>query len=91
MDEAVKLIVEADAYAGGGPLARAGVRRRMSAIAVYCASITRIDPAYLELAAAVGAAIGGRGHTLVTGGGSVSMMGAVGARGQGRPAATRSG
>jgi len=51
----------------------------MSAIAVYCASITRIDPAHLELAAAVGAAIGGRGHTLVTGGGSVAMMGAVGA------------
>ena len=51
----------------------------MSAIAVYCASITRIDSGYLELAAAVGAAIGGRGHTLVTGGGSVAMMGAVGA------------
>ena len=50
----------------------------MSAIAVYCASITRIDPIYLELATAVGAAIGGRGHTLVTGGGSVAMMGAVG-------------
>jgi uncharacterized protein (TIGR00730 family) len=51
----------------------------MSAIAVYCASITRIDPSHLELAAAVGAAIGRRGHTLVTGGGSVAMMGAVGA------------
>ena len=41
----------------------------MSAIAVYCASITRIDPTYLELASSVGAAFGGRGHTLVTGGG----------------------
>jgi uncharacterized protein (TIGR00730 family) len=50
----------------------------MTAIAVYCASVTRIDPAYLELAAAVGTAIGGRGHVLVTGGGTVAMMGAVG-------------
>ncbi len=51
----------------------------MTAIAVYCGSITRIDPAYLDLAAAVGTAIGRRGHSLVTGGGSVAMMGAVGA------------
>jgi uncharacterized protein (TIGR00730 family) len=51
----------------------------VTAIAVYCASATRIDPAYLSLAAAVGTAIGGRGHSLVTGGGSVAMMGAVGA------------
>jgi uncharacterized protein (TIGR00730 family) len=51
----------------------------MSSIAVYCASLTRIDPAYLELADAVGTAIGQRGHVLVTGGGSVAMMGAVGA------------
>jgi uncharacterized protein (TIGR00730 family) len=51
----------------------------MTAIAVYCASITRIDPAYVDLATAVGTAIGERGHTLVTGGGSVAMMGAVGA------------
>jgi uncharacterized protein (TIGR00730 family) len=50
----------------------------MTAIAVYCASITTIDPSYLELAASVGAAIGRRGHVLVTGGGSVAMMGAVG-------------
>jgi uncharacterized protein (TIGR00730 family) len=51
----------------------------MSAIAVYCASATSIDPAYLELAVAVGTAVGAAGHTLVTGGGSVAMMGAVGA------------
>ncbi len=49
----------------------------MTAIAVYCASSTRIEPSHLELAAAVGTAIGERGHVLVTGGGSVSMMGAV--------------
>lgn len=51
----------------------AGVR----AICVYCASSTRIEPANLELAAAVGTAVAERGHVLVTGGGSVSMMGAV--------------
>ncbi len=51
----------------------------MTAIAVYCASVTRIDPSYLSLAAAVGTAVGERGHVLVTGGGSVAMMGAVGA------------
>ena len=45
----------------------------MTAIAVYCASITRIDPAYVDLATAVGTAIGERGHTLITGGGSVAM------------------
>ena len=50
----------------------------MSTIAVYCASSDRIAPAYAELAAEVGAAIARRGHVLVTGGGSVSMMGAVG-------------
>lgn len=50
----------------------------MTAIAVYCASSTRIAPAHLELAAAVGTEVARRGHTLVTGGGSVSMMGAVG-------------
>ena len=32
---------------------------------------------YLELASALGAEIASRGHSLVTGGGSVSMMGAV--------------
>jgi uncharacterized protein (TIGR00730 family) len=51
----------------------------VTAIAVYCASVTRIDPSYLALAAAVGTAVGERGHVLVTGGGSVAMMGAVGA------------
>lgn len=50
----------------------------MTAVAVYCASSTRIAAEHLELAAAVGAEVARRGHTLVTGGGSVSMMGAVG-------------
>jgi uncharacterized protein (TIGR00730 family) len=49
----------------------------MTTICVYCASSTRIDPAYLELAAAVGTEVARRGYALVTGGGCISMMGAV--------------
>lgn len=46
-------------------------------ICVFCASSTSIDPAHVELATAVGAELARRGHRLVSGGGSVSMMGAV--------------
>ena len=49
----------------------------MTTIGVYCASSTRIGPAHLDLATAVGAEVARRGYALVTGGGSVSMMGAV--------------
>lgn len=49
----------------------------MAAICVYCASSTRIDRRHVELAAAVGTEIAARGHELVSGGGSVSSMGAV--------------
>ena len=49
----------------------------MAAICVYCASSTRIDPSYVQLAAEVGRKLGERGHTLVSGGGDLSMMGAV--------------
>lgn len=45
-------------------------------ICVYCASGTD-DPACLKLAADLGAAIAGRGWQLVSGGGNVSMMGAL--------------
>ena len=51
----------------------------MAAICVYCASSTSIDPALVDLAAEVGTELAGRGHTLVSGGGRVSMMGAVAA------------
>jgi uncharacterized protein (TIGR00730 family) len=47
----------------------------LPAVCVFCASSDRIDPRYLELADAVGAAIAARGWTCVSGGGSVSMMG----------------
>ena len=49
----------------------------MAAVCVFCSSSGRIDPSYVELAAAVGTELARRGHTLVSGGGSVSCMGAV--------------
>ncbi len=49
----------------------------MAKICVYCASSERIDPRYVELADAVGTELARRGHSLVSGGGSVSCMGAV--------------
>ncbi|MDQ1248734.1 MAG: hypothetical protein QG597_3107 [Actinomycetota bacterium] len=47
------------------------------AVCVFCASGTRIDPRYLTLAAEVGEALGRRGWQLVSGGGSISSMGAL--------------
>ncbi|GAA2889206.1 TIGR00730 family Rossman fold protein [Nonomuraea rubra] len=46
-------------------------------ICVFCASSLTIDKKYIELAANVGTELAKRGHTLVSGGGSVSCMGAV--------------
>ena len=46
-------------------------------ICVYCASAQAIEPAYLALATEVGARLAADGHGLVSGGGRVSMMGAV--------------
>jgi uncharacterized protein (TIGR00730 family) len=49
----------------------------VAAICVFCASSTRIDRAYVDLAAEVGAELARRGHSLVSGGGALSCMGAV--------------
>ena len=49
----------------------------MAAICVYCASSEDIDASFADLAARVGAELARRGHSLVSGGGRVSMMGAV--------------
>src|SRR3954467_11823460 len=49
----------------------------MARICVFCSSSERIPPAHVELAAEVGAEIARRGHDLASGGGRVSMMGAV--------------
>ncbi|GAA2603050.1 TIGR00730 family Rossman fold protein [Actinomadura fulvescens] len=47
------------------------------AVCVFCASSSKIDPKYLDLATRVGAELAGRGHALVSGGAQVSCMGAV--------------
>jgi uncharacterized protein (TIGR00730 family) len=49
----------------------------VAAICVFCSSSTRIDRAYIDLAADVGTELARRGHTLVSGGGALSCMGAV--------------
>lgn len=46
-------------------------------ICVFCASSDAIPQRYIDLASEVGTEIARRGHILVTGGGSVSSMGAV--------------
>lgn len=49
----------------------------MSSICVFCASSDRIDPKYIDLADDMGHELGRRGHQIVSGGGSVSCMGAL--------------
>ena len=49
----------------------------MAAICVYCSSSTAIDQRYVDLAAEVGTELAVRGHSLVSGGGDLSCMGAV--------------
>ncbi|HEX8497109.1 MAG TPA: TIGR00730 family Rossman fold protein [Actinomycetales bacterium] len=49
----------------------------MAAVCVYCSSSEAIDARYVDLATEVGTALAARGHSLVSGGGRVSMMGAV--------------
>jgi uncharacterized protein (TIGR00730 family) len=49
----------------------------MARICVFCASSEAISVHYVELGADVGAAIAARGHSLVSGGGSISAMGAL--------------
>ncbi|SEG98775.1 hypothetical protein SAMN05444920_11244 [Nonomuraea solani] len=46
-------------------------------ICVFCASSLNIDHKYLDLATDVGTELARRGHTLVSGGATVSCMGAV--------------
>jgi len=49
----------------------------VAAICVFCASSRTLDQRWLDLAAETGAELARRGHTLVSGGGCVGMMGAV--------------
>jgi uncharacterized protein (TIGR00730 family) len=47
------------------------------AVCVFCSSSAKIDRRYVDLAAEVGDELARRGHSLVSGGGRVSCMGAV--------------
>jgi uncharacterized protein (TIGR00730 family) len=49
----------------------------MAAICVFCASSRTLDQRWLDLATQAGRELAGRGHSLVSGGGCVGMMGAV--------------
>ena len=49
----------------------------MTSVCVFCSASQDIDPAYVELATQVGTALGQRGWSLVSGGGAISMMGAL--------------
>ena len=49
----------------------------MAAVCVYCASARTTPQEYVDLAAEVGTALARRGHSLVSGGGDLSCMGAV--------------
>ena len=49
----------------------------MAAICVFCASSRTLDQRWLELARETGRKLARRGHSLVSGGGCVGMMGAV--------------
>ena len=51
----------------------------MAAVCVFCASSTRIEQRWLDLATDTGKELAARGHTLVSGGGRVGMMGTVAA------------
>lgn len=49
----------------------------MAAVCVFCGSSTALDQRFLGLAELTGRELARRGHTLVSGGGRVGMMGAV--------------
>jgi uncharacterized protein (TIGR00730 family) len=49
----------------------------VAAICVFCASSSTLEQKWLDLAGDTGKALAARGHTLVSGGGRVGMMGAV--------------
>ena len=49
----------------------------MAAVCVFCASSNKLEQQWLDLATSTGLELAARGHTLVSGGGCVGMMGAV--------------
>ncbi len=49
----------------------------MKTVCVYCASSTKIDPAYTEAARCLGTLLGSRGIRVVNGAGNMGLMGTV--------------
>jgi uncharacterized protein (TIGR00730 family) len=49
----------------------------VAAVCVFCASSSTLEPKWLDLATRTGRELATRGHSLVSGGGCVGMMGAV--------------
>jgi len=49
----------------------------VAAVCVFCASSSTLEQRWLDLATRTGQELAARGHTLVSGGGCVGMMGAV--------------
>lgn len=49
----------------------------MKTVCVYCASSTKIDPAYTEAACCLGTLLGSRGIRVVNGAGNMGLMGTV--------------
>ena len=49
----------------------------MKTVCVYCASSTKIDPAYTEAARCLGTLLGSRGICVVNGAGNMGLMGTV--------------
>ncbi len=55
----------------------AAAPRRLGAMCVFCGANAGLDPAFREAAIGLGEALAAHGATLVTGGGSTGLMGAV--------------
>jgi uncharacterized protein (TIGR00730 family) len=51
--------------------------RRLKSVCVYCGTGEGVDPAYLQAATRLGRQLAGEGLSLVYGGGSIGLMGAV--------------
>src|SRR5690606_18265444 len=54
-----------------------GMSQSQANVCVYCASSTKVDRQYLDIARETGRLLAQAGHTLIWGGGSVGLMGEV--------------
>ncbi|MDF9830857.1 TIGR00730 family Rossman fold protein [Parabacteroides sp. PF5-6] len=53
------------------------MKKELSAVCVYCASSTKIDPVYFEAATRLGHILGKKGLRVINGAGSIGLMRAV--------------